>query len=92
MATVPYPGEPLESDQIRLIRLRSGQWADAIICELYNTRQINDDGEAVQYPRCPTYGAPGASLDRSSWQSAHTRSHPILNVRFDTVGITTLTA
>ncbi|KAF1355790.1 HET-domain-containing protein, partial [Lizonia empirigonia] len=49
MATNAYPGEPLGSDQIRLIRLRPGKWTDPIVCKLYNTQQINAQGDCVHY-------------------------------------------
>jgi hypothetical protein len=49
MASDTYPGEPLESNQIRLIRLRPGAWTDPIVCDLYNTRHTNDRDEPIQY-------------------------------------------
>ena len=49
MATDTYPGEPLESNQIRLIRVRPGAWTDPIACDLYNTRHTNDHDEPIQY-------------------------------------------
>lgn len=49
MARNAYPGEPLESEQIRLIRLRPGKWTDPIVCELYNTQQVNAHNERVHY-------------------------------------------
>jgi len=33
---VIYPGEPLQANDIRLVKLLPGRWADPIICELTN--------------------------------------------------------
>ena len=49
MALDTYPGEPLESGQIRLIRLRHGAWTDPIVCDLYNTQHTNDDNISIYY-------------------------------------------
>ena len=49
MASDTYPGGPLESDQIRLIRVRPGAWTDPVVCDLYNTRHTNYRDEPIQY-------------------------------------------
>jgi hypothetical protein len=49
MASDTYPGEPLESDQIRLIRLRPGAWTDPIVCDLYSTRHTRDNNIPKHY-------------------------------------------
>jgi hypothetical protein len=49
MASETYPGEPLESNQIRLIKLRPGAWTDPIVCDLYNTRHTIGRDEPIQY-------------------------------------------
>jgi len=49
MASDTYPGGPLESDQIRLIRVRPGAWTDPIVCDLYNTRNTNENDKPIHY-------------------------------------------
>jgi hypothetical protein len=66
MASDTYPGEPLESNQIRLIKLRPGARTDPIVCDLYNTRHTNDRDEPIQYYALSyVWGSRGVTRDVS---------------------------
>lgn len=49
MHDVVYPGQPLEPQQIRIVRLHPGAWNDPITCTLENVDITTAKYEALSY-------------------------------------------
>ncbi|KAJ8111614.1 hypothetical protein OPT61_g5836 [Boeremia exigua] len=46
---VAYPGQPLESGQIRLIKILPGAWAEPVRCQLFNVQHESAQYQTLSY-------------------------------------------